>query len=110
MKEIIENINDYLEDVKMQEITDEQRKWIRERFNTSVKFEYGLTSTDDFIFKITEDYFKSMEYYMGLEYERNEIILEIKYRGDVIIIYNGFNERITKIFEYLMPEKFCDEE
>lgn len=110
MLDLIENMKDYLEDVELEELTQEQRTWIRDNSNTYVRFQYGLTHNEEFVIRISKESFNTIEYYLGLEYERSDIVFKIEYEGEIIVVYEYDNERLKKLFEYLMPEKFCDAE
>jgi len=79
MLNILESVKKCLEGVKLNKLTIEQKKSLSNRYNTMVRFEYGITDTNDMVLKMNKDYFGSMEYYYGFEYERENIILKIEY-------------------------------
>lgn len=109
MLNILEQIKDYLEGAELHNLTLEQKKWLRNRFNTSITFEYGATQDDDMILKMNKNYFGNMEYYYGFEYEREDILLKIEFEDDIIVVYCNNDNRVTRLFEYLMPDEFCEE-
>ena len=110
MLNILESIKQCLEGVELNNLTIEQKKSLNDRYNTMIRFEYGTTKYNEMVLKMNKDYFGSMEYYYGFEYERENIILKIEYEEDLIVIYaNDNHNRVTELFEYLTPEQFCKE-
>lgn len=65
MQDTIEIIQDHLEDVKIYNLTPEQKTHLKGRFNCFGNFEYGITKDKDFIFNTRKDSFNRMEYYRG---------------------------------------------
>jgi len=110
MLNILESIKQCLEGVELNNLTIEQKKSLNDRYNTMIRFEYGTTKYNEMVLKMNKDYFGSMEYYYGFEYERENIILKIEYEEDLIVIYaNNSHNRVTELFEYLTPEQFCED-
>jgi len=110
MLNILESIKQCLEGVELNNLTIEQKKSLSNRYNTMIRFEYSTTKYNEMVLKMNKDYFGSMEYYYGFEYERENIILKIEYEEDLIVIYaNDNHNRVTELFEYLTPEQFCKE-
>lgn len=87
MKEEILEVLELLE-TESKEINDAQRSYLKERYNTYVKFRY-VEGHLCWIFETTEEGFNRMERYLGLEYERDCQDLLIKSNGKVIVSYHG---------------------
>lgn len=85
-------------DVEVQEITQEQRTKMRDNYNTS--FRMGCVFIEDeriVVFEMSTDSFKSFEYYMGMEYEREEIVARIECDGFVRVGYQD-SERAERVY------------
>lgn len=98
----IESIKELLEVVEsdsMKELNKSQRKFLRDRFNTYINFEY--TEDANYILKMSEEAFKSFEYYLGMEYEKEYILTLIKANGYVVVEYDTESSRLADIFEEL---------
>lgn len=103
MLEIIETVNEICEDIELTETTSEQRKTFRNRYNTSVSPSGYAITEDNIIFQMRQGEFGSFEYYTGMEYERNEIVLKIITEEDLLIIYNR-NDRAEEIIAMIDPD------
>jgi hypothetical protein len=88
-------------DVELSELNDNQKKYLRDRYNLlGCRFEYGIDDYGLYIIKCSEETFRRMEYYLGLEYVRDEIDTIIKQNGQVLVAYNE-NDRVSELFEKL---------
>jgi hypothetical protein len=104
MLDILENANVRFSDVELNYTNSEQRKMFRDRFNTSsCPRAYAITE-DEFIFEMAHDSFGSFEYYAGMEYEREHLVLKIQSEGDLLVVYNRDCTRAENIIAMLDPE------
>lgn len=98
----IESIKDLLEVVEgdeMKQLNKTQRKFLKDRFNTYINFEY--TEDGGYILKMSESAFGNFEYYLGMEYDKEYILTLIKSEGEVIVEYDTDSKRLSNIFEEL---------
>lgn len=94
----LEDALEVFKDLTFKELTREQMKAIREQFNTSIMFEY---EPDEYVFIMSCETFKQFEYYLGMEYERNDIDIKCEINGNVLVQYNIDNERVAKLIDLL---------
>lgn len=107
----IESIKELLEIVEsddMKELNKAQKKYIRDRFNTYISFEY--TEDANYILKMSESAFNNFEYYLGMEYDKEYILTFIKAEGYVIVEYETASSRLSDIFEELKELEETEEE
>lgn len=97
--ESIRELLEVIESDEMKELNKAQRKFLKDRFNTYINFEY--TEDANYILKMSEEAFKNFEYYLGMEYDREYILTLIKSDGEVIVEYDTDSKRLTDIFEEL---------
>jgi hypothetical protein len=97
LKELLE------EDFK--KVTDKQKDVLRSQFNKAINFEYMEDGC--YIFIMSEESFKSFNYYYGMEYETPESTLIIN--GYVLVIYEYGCERAQELFELLEENRSVEE-
>jgi hypothetical protein len=102
--ESIDNIKEQLEELEFKALTNEQRRILSDRFNTSIDLEYS--AEDDFIFIMSISNFKAFEYYCGMEYEKDDIEYKCELDGIICVSYNSGNDRVARIIDLID----CDEE
>lgn len=104
MLDILEDANVRFSDVELIYTTNEQRRMFRDRFNTSSSPRAYAITDDEIIFEMRKDNFGSFEYYAGMEYERDEIVLKMESEGDVLVVYNRSCSRAEDIISMFNPE------
>lgn len=101
IKNLINDIQYVLKDVKCNELTDKQRNLLHKNFNAYIDFDYGETYEGDIVINVNKRDFNRMEYYYGLEYEREDIILKIEFDYRVVVVYCCENERLKRLMNYI---------
>lgn len=97
IKEELEN----LEELEFKEINERQKKMLNEQYNFyTTKFKYAEDDYGNVVFICTKNIFKNMEYYLGLEFERDQIEYKFSINKNVIVSYSG-SERVEKLLEQL---------
>lgn len=94
LQEAIESI----QDAEFKELTEEQQDKINKNYNTYINFEY---SADINTFIMSEDAFKRFEYYLGMEYEKDDIVNKIALDGNIFVAYDIDNDRVNDLIELL---------
>jgi hypothetical protein len=111
---IIEQIKDELETLEtidFKELSQDQKKMLRDKYNFfTTGFQYGVDDWGNVKFICSNDTFRNMEYYLGLEYERDEIEYKLEFNNKIIVSYEG-SERVENFLEQLqgMEEEFIEE-
>jgi hypothetical protein len=93
----------------LQTPTDEQQKALVGRYNTSVGYElqyaklptYGETL---YVFAMPSKSFGSFEYYMAMEYERDNIAAKLQTPEGMMIAYNSQSDRAVELWNMLTGE------
>jgi hypothetical protein len=94
----VESIKDLLEVVEsdeMKQLNKAQRKFLKDRFNTYINFEYA--EDGGYILKMSESAFGNFEYYLGMEYDKEYILTLIKSDGEVIVEYETMVSELDNI-------------
>ena len=100
MLESLKDVQEILKDCsELKEITNEQKYAMKDKFNTWINFEY--CEDGGYIFLMSEENFKSFEYYLGMEYEKENIETKINSNGNILVIYSYDSERAGEIVESL---------
>lgn len=99
MSELLQEIKEIVENCEFKTVTNEQEDVLRKHFNRGLTFDY--CQDGGYIFLMSEDSFKSFDYYMGMEYEREEIELKVQLGDNVLVIYSNCCERAKEIIDLL---------
>lgn len=94
----LQDLQDKLENVDFKELNQDQKHLIKDRFNTYVNFEYA---PDENMFIMSAEAFKQFEYYLGMEYEKDDIELKCEIDDNVAVCYNVDNERVSELIDLL---------
>lgn len=71
---------------------------------------YGYIRSENlYVFAMNKDAFKRWEYYLGMEYIRDEINFYIEFEGDVIVGYNEC-DRISGFYDKIDENEELDED
>jgi len=99
----LESIKELIEIVEngdmIKQLNKAQKGYLKNNFNTYINFEYGEDA--NYILKMSNSSYKSFEYYLGMEYEKDYILTIIKDSNDTIVEYDTGCDRLRKIFEAL---------
>ena len=101
MMEKIEDLKYFLEEIiKMdfKDVTSEQRENLQKEYNKGMSFKYNI---DNLIFIMDEYTFKNFMYYLGMEYESDNIGMNLTYDDMVIVQYIECTERLEDLFKAL---------
>jgi hypothetical protein len=86
-----------LEELEFKELNGEQKQYLRNNFNAYVNFKYAQDDYyDNIIFICSKETFKSLEHYLGFEYERESIEYKIEINNKVIVSYSE-SERVENL-------------
>ena len=96
---LLDNIVDEIEIAEFKELTEKQQQLINRRFNTYINFEY--CNDNGIAFIISENDFKNFEYFLGMEYEREDILTKVAIDDIVYVVYDSNNERVNELIEML---------
>jgi hypothetical protein len=94
-------IQELIDSLSLEELTQEQRQILRDNYNTYINFECGFDTEDSIVFKMKKRSFGHFEYYLGMEYEKEDIIYKIETGDEIVVAYNNGNDRVTGIIERL---------
>lgn len=97
--ESIKELLEIVESDEMKELNKKQKQYIRDRFNTYINFEY--TEDANYILKMSNSDYKSFNYYLGMEYEKDYILTVIQDSNYTIVEYDTDCDRLRDIFESL---------
>lgn len=101
MLKSLEEIKAILEESEFKKVTTKQKNVMREHFNKSVNFEYcPITAT----FLMSEDAFNSFEYYLGMEYEKDEIETKINLGENILVIYSRDCDKVRDLLSLIESE------
>ena len=101
MLEKIEDLKEFLEEVMemdFKDVTSEQRKNLQKEYNRGMSFKYNI---DNLIFIMDEYTWKNFMYYLGMEYESDNIGINLTYDDMVIVQYIECTERLEYLFKAL---------
>ena len=101
VKTLIEDVESAIENKEVKTLNRQQEKYLKDRYNSFVKFEYFEDDMGNYVVSMTKDAYKSFRYYLGMEYEDDYILEQLQYENDVIIVYNYDCERLSNIIEEL---------
>lgn len=79
-------------------ITSEQRENLQKEYNRGMSFKYNI---DNLIFVMDEYTWKNFMYYLGMEYESDNIGMNLTYDDMVIVQYIECTERLEYLFKAL---------
>lgn len=99
MIESLQGIQEILEGNDFKALADKQREILNSNYNTYITFEY--CEDGGYIFLMSESMFKKFEYYLGMEYEKKDIVIKINLEGNVLVSYDYDSERAEELFELL---------
>lgn len=99
----LQTLVDTLEEEKgnLKSVNSDQREYLRRNFNKACSFEYGTSSDGYFLIIAKEDTYKSMRYYLGLEYEDRYLENSITVEGITLLEYSSESTRIEELFNDL---------
>ena len=97
--ELIKELIDVVEKGDLKKLNAEQKDYIRKNFNTYINFEY--TEDANCILKMSNSDYKSFNYYLGMEYEKDYILTVISDSNYTIVEYDTDCDRLRDIFESL---------
>ncbi len=79
-----------LEGLEFKKVSKEQREMLKDKHNfRTMGFEYAEDDWGNVVFLLARDTFRNMEYYLGLEYDRELIEFKIEFNNSVIVSYSG---------------------
>ena len=101
MLEKIEDLKYFLGEIMKMDfknVTSEQRENLQREYNKGMSFKYNI---DNLIFIMDEYTWKIFMYYLGMEYESDNIGMNLTYDDMVIVRYIECTERLEDLFETL---------
>ena len=101
MMEKIEDLKYFLEEIiKMdfKDVTSEQRENLQREYNKGMSFKYNI---DNLIFMMDEYTWKNFMNYLGMEYESDNIGINLTYDDMVIVQYIECTEGLESLFKTL---------
>ena len=101
MLEKIEDLKYFLGEIMKMDfknVTSEQRENLQREYNKGMSFKYNI---DNLIFIMDEYTWKIFMYYLGMEYESDNIGMNLTYDDVVIVRYIECTERLEDLFETL---------
>ena len=101
IKSLIEDVESAIENKEVKTLNRQQEKYLKDRYNSFVKFEYFEDDMGNYVVSMTKDAYKSFRYYLGMEYEDDYILEQLQYETEVIIVYDYDCERLSNIIEEL---------
>ena len=104
MLESLQEVQEILEGCNFKKLTDNQKEVLNGNYNTSINFEYcGYedSEADGYILLMSESNFKKFEYFLGMEYEKDNIEIKVVLNGNVLIIYSDDSNRAKELFNLL---------
>lgn len=90
---IEEALAHYTGDLELESSPDNLSK----RFNFYSRFEYAVDEEEIYV-KMRKDTFREFEYYLGMEYNRDNIVFKIEFDNEVHVVYDG-SERLFSVLE-----------
>ena len=101
MLEKIEDLKYFLEEVMemdFKDVTSEQRENLQREYNKGMSFKYNI---GNLIFIMDEYTWKNFMYYLGMEYESDNIGINLTYDDMVIVQYIECTEGLESLFKTL---------
>ena len=101
MMEKIEDLKYFLEEVMemdFKDVTSEQRENLQREYNKGMSFKYNI---DNLIFMMDEYTWKNFMYYLDMEYESDNVGMNLTYDDMVIVQYIECTERLEDLFKAL---------
>lgn len=91
-------VSDVNRETELQSLTSEQRKYLSDTFNFHGNFSVGVNrELGCIVFETSASTYASMEYYLGLEYEREDRTMYVNVDNDVLVAYDFDNERVQEL-------------
>ena len=101
IKSLIEDVEKAIENKEVKTLSRQQEKYLKDRYNSFVKFEYFEDDMGNYVVSMTNEAYKSFKYYLGMEYEYDCILEQLYYENDVIIVYDYDCKRLSNIIKEL---------
>ena len=101
IKSLIEDVESAIENKEVKTLNRQQEKYLKDRYNSFVKFEYFEDDMGNYVVSMTKDDYKSFRYYLGMEYEDDYILQQLQDENEVIIVYDYDCEKLSHIIEEL---------
>ena len=101
VKTLIEDVEGAIENKEVKTLNSQQEKYLKDNYNSFIKFDYFEDDFGNYIVSMTKDAYKSFRYYLGMEYEDDYILHQLQDENDVIIVYDYECERLSNIIEEL---------
>ena len=101
IKSLIEDVEKAIENKEVKALNGQQEKYLKDNYNSFVKFEYFEDDNGNYVVSMTKDDYKSFRYYLGMEYEDDYILEKLQYENNIIIVYDYDCERLNNIIEKL---------
>ena len=101
VKTLIEEVEEAIENKEVKTLNRQQEKYLKDHYNSFVKFVYFEDDMGNYIVSMTKEAYKSFRYYLGMEYEDDYILQQLQDENDVIIVYDYACERLSNIIEKL---------
>ena len=105
VKSLIEDVEKAIENKEVKTLNRQQEKYLKDRYNSFVKFEYFEDDMGNYVVSMTQTAYKSFRYYLGMEYEDDYILQQLQDENDVIIVYDYDCERLSNIIEKIEKNK-----
>ena len=101
VKTLIEDVEEAIENKEVKTLNSQQERYLRDNYNSFVKFNYFEDDMCNYVVSMTKDAYKSFRYYLGMEYEDDYILQQLQDENDVIIVYDYDCKRLSHIIEEL---------
>ena len=101
VKTLIEEVEEAIENKEVKTLNRQQEKYLKDNYNTLVKFDYFEDDMGNYVLSMTKTTYKLFRYFLGMEYEDDYILQQLQDENDVIIVYDYDCERLSNIIEEL---------
>ena len=101
VKTLIEEVEEAIENKEVKTLNRQQEKYLKDNYNTLVKFDYFEDDMGNYVLSMTKTAYKLFRYFLGMEYEDDYILQQLQDENDVIIVYDYDCKRLSHIIEEL---------
>jgi hypothetical protein len=100
--EVMDSLVDFYESLPT--VTKKQLEALREFFDSRgipYGLQYGyIREEDTYVFHMTKSNFRNWEYYLGMEYVKDEIEFYFEFNQEIIVMYNDC-DRIRELYDVI---------